>query len=117
MHELGLAKNILDTALEASNATIDTLAGISVEVGSLSSVDIQTLRFCLETVFEQRCGKEGDVCVEFVPARVVCECGHEYCPDEVFEPCPKCGEYKREILEGKDVILESIEVDDEKDKS
>lgn len=117
MHELSLAKGIVKTALDTPGVSRDNLKALSVEVGALSSVDRLSLEFCLLSLCEEMLSGDVSVNVSFVPARVVCECGHEYSPEGLFEPCPKCGGFEREIIAGKDTTLESVEVDDEKDKS
>jgi len=116
MHELSLSESILRTALSAAGSRSDRIRGLTVKVGALSSVSVPTLEFCMGLVLEQE-GMEGvAVRVEKVPARAHCSCGHRYVAEDLFAGCPRCGGFERQIVEGEDVTLESIEVEDGEDQ-
>ena len=116
MHELSLAEAIVRMALDAPPATAGNLRGLTVCVGALSSVSIDTLEFCMGLAIEQRGMQHVKVRIRKVPARVRCACGHECESESLFEGCPECGGFDREGLEGRDVTLESIEVEDGEDQ-
>lgn len=117
MHELSIADDIVRTAVEACPSDTDTLQKLTIHVGQLSSVVIPSLELCLETVLEDRDLNDVEVNIEGVPAQARCECGHRYKPETVFCECPECGSFEREITSGREVLLDSIEVDDGKNQS
>ena len=115
MHELSIAHDIVRTALDACDRGPEKLRALSVRVGQLSSVVIPSLEMCLSAVLEDR-GLEGvDIRIRETPARAECACGEEYEPDSLFSECPNCGGFEREITGGREVVLDSIEVDDGED--
>jgi len=116
MHELGLSEGILRAALATPRVTRRNLRGLTVKVGALSGASVSALEFCLNVVLEDGDMTDVQVRVEEAPARLRCDCGHEYSPPSIFEGCPKCGGFDREVLDGQDVTLESIEVDDGEDQ-
>lgn len=116
MHELVLSESIVRAALENPDARGRTLRALTVKVGALSSVSVPSLEFCVGLVLEQRGIEGAQVRVEAVPARLRCACGHEYASEDMFCGCPRCGGFEREVLDGQDVTLESIEVEDDQDQ-
>jgi len=113
MHELSISESILRTALETPGASETNLRALTVKVGALSSVSTANLAYCMDLVLEQRGIRGVQVRIEKVPALARCRCGHEYSADSIFVGCPLCNGFDREIVEGHDVSLESIEVEDD----
>lgn len=113
MHELALSQDIVRTVLGAVQAEPADIVAIALDVGTLSSVNIDSLEFCMGVILEQE-GVEG-VRVEIteVPARVRCSCGAEYEPKEMFDPCPQCEGFDREVIRGTDLTIRHVEVRDE----
>jgi len=115
MHELALSEQIVQTALGACGHRGDRMTAVAVQVGALSSVSLSALEFCLRTVLDSHGLQHTEAQISWVPARVHCTCGHEYETEDMFAPCPRCGAYTREIIEGSDVIIQHIEVEDGED--
>jgi len=115
MHELALSEQIVRTALRASGARKDSITAIAVQVGALSAVSVSALEFCLRAVLDQHGLKDAEAQIAWVPARVRCECGHCYETEDMFAPCPRCGDYAREVIDGRDVIIQHVEVEDGED--
>ncbi len=115
MHELALSENIVRTALDASGEKRDRITAIGVEVGALSAVNVSSLEFCLRMMLDER-GLEGaEVRITPVPALAQCECGSRYEARDMFSPCPECGGFLREVIAGKDVIIQYVEVENGED--
>ena len=115
MHELSLSESMVSAALATPGVRPEGLRSLNVSVGALSSASPAALSFCLELVLEQR-GLQGvKVNLREVPARVRCRCGDEHCPENLWDPCPKCGGFDREPIEGHDVVLDSVEVENDQD--
>jgi hydrogenase nickel incorporation protein HypA/HybF len=110
MHEYGVALEIAGTARAASGGR--RLTKVNVRVGGLSGVCGESLAMYCDLVFRE--GRDGavDVMLTNVPARFRCSCGTEYSPQKLFDPCPSCGGADRAVIDGKECVLESIEVDD-----
>ena len=115
MHELGIAEDIVRTALQTPGAAPESLRALRVQVGQLSSVVVPSLEMCLSAVLEDRGLQEVQVGITEVPARAECECGESYQPEDLFTECPRCGGFQREFTDGREVVLDSIEVQDGED--
>ncbi len=113
MHELSLSQNIVRTVLNASGAEKNQICAIAIEVGALSAVNVSSLEFCMRLTLQQRGMEKTEVQITSIPARVRCECGLVYEPEDVFAPCPDCGSFERTVLEGTDVNIPYVEVEDE----
>ena len=112
MHELILSENIVRTALSAGSGR-GRITAIAVQVGALSGASVSALEFCLQVALQER-GMEGaELRIRNVPAELECECGNRYVAEQMFSPCPECGGFMRQIIAGKDVTVEYIEVDDD----
>jgi hydrogenase nickel incorporation protein HypA/HybF len=117
MHELALAEQIVQTALNACGERHGRMTAIAVQVGALSSVSPSALEFCMRALLDNRGLTQTQAQISCVPARVRCACGREYETEDMFAPCPDCGDFMREIIEGSDVIIQHVEVEDGEDRA
>ena len=112
MHELALSESIVDAVLSAEQVKGRRLRVLAVEVGALSSVNVDTLEFCLRLVLEQR-GHEGvQTRITSAPALLQCRCGARYQTEDIYTPCPECGGWERDVVSGTDVRVQYVEVDE-----
>jgi len=115
MHELTLSEGIVRTVLATPGVREDRLRAVSLKVGALSGASVGALEFCMGLVLEQKGLGAVAVRIEQVPARVRCACGHDYTTESLFAGCPACGGFARDVVEGRDVTIESAEVEDGED--
>ncbi len=113
MHELALCQDIVRTALDAVEVRSSAVVSIALEVGALSSVNMEALEFCMRIVLDQEGLPHTRVEMTPVPARARCGCGAEYEPEDVFGPCPECEGFDREFIGGTDLTIRHVEVADE----
>lgn len=116
MHEMSIALNIFRIVrekLEELYGDVRPVRKVRVLVGKMSAVVPSALEFCFEmggkgTIFE---GAKLEI-VE-IPLRVRCaDCGKEMILDEPFFFCRMCDSFNLEILSGKELDIDSFEVDD-----
>jgi hydrogenase nickel incorporation protein HypA/HybF len=114
MHEMGIALQIL-SIVQQSMPTDEPLRvkSIHLRVGKLTAIVPGSLKFCMEVVTKDSPAEGAALEFTEVPVRVVCgECFEE---SEINEPpfaCAKCGSGKVEIIAGREMVVESIEVED-----
>ncbi len=113
MHEMSLAQELLERISEKCDNR--PLLKAEFEIGSMSGVVPEAFSFCAETVFKDTFGEEIELVFNTIKAKARCICGNKYAIKEIFDPCPACGEFSREIIEGKDLSVRSIELGDEND--
>jgi len=113
MHEVGIAQNILDIAVEnALSNKAEIINKIHVKIGRLAAVENDALLFAFDAIKEDTMAENALLEIEDIPIKGRCtECGHEDIYDEMFFSCRKCGSYKVELLTGEELNITEIEVD------
>ena len=112
MHELGVAERILSIATAAADANgKGRIVRIRLRVGALAQVDPETLRFACEVLGRGTSAEGSAIEITTVPARLFCPtCGGESERD-LLDPCP-CGALGGQLRTGRDLQVDSIDVDD-----
>ncbi|MCP4215724.1 MAG: hydrogenase maturation nickel metallochaperone HypA [bacterium] len=113
MHELALAQDIVGTIAAQISADLKKLAAINLEVGDLSGVVPESLDFGLRTILKETYDLEVLVNISRVPTIARCVCGQEYEVKQIFESCTSCQSFDRELVSGKDVVINSVEVSED----
>jgi len=87
---------------------------IHLRVGKLTAIVPQSLRFCMEVVTKDTLAEGANLDFTEVPLVVECsECGQE---TEIERPpfkCSACESDQVEIISGREMIVESIEVEED----
>lgn len=119
MHELGIMTGVMEsveTAAREAGAT--RVMRINLTVGVMTEAVEDALRFAFEALAEGTLCEEAELVITMVePVSVCLECGHEYTHDRFHVTCPECGSGFTQLIAGKELRIESIEVDipDEED--
>lgn len=118
MHELAIAQTLCDTALTALDAEANPQHGpirvMRVRLGPLAGVSKEELAFGFDVVTRGTPFDGASLEIEEVPAVVACDdCGAE---SQLAEPepllCPSCGGTNVRVVQGKELMLQSIEMDE-----
>lgn len=112
MHELSLVQEILEIALDtARKHGVDHVSAVEVEVGQASGVVKEAMEFAWEATRKGTLLGAASLVIKSIPLQAVCrKCGRNYQPDELFDPCPECGEVSPEIIAGKELKVVAIEI-------
>jgi hydrogenase nickel incorporation protein HypA/HybF len=114
MHEMGIALQILNIVRQSLPPDEPVrVKAIHLRVGKLTAIVPGSLKFCMEVVTKDT-PAEG-AALEFTEVPVVVVCGECLEESEISEPpfaCKKCGSGKVEIVSGREMVVESIEVED-----
>lgn len=114
MHELGIMSGVLDAAKEAaSDAGAMRLLGVTLRIGEMTEAIEDALVFAFEALTEGDPFTEGaQLEVVMVRPKSRClECGAEFEHDRFSMFCPRCDSFATELLEGRELQIDSIEVD------
>ena len=69
-----------------------------------------------ESASEGTCAEGAQLIITEVPAKAQCRsCDNEYVPEIANYTCPKCLNADAEIIQGKDIILTSMECESEEE--
>jgi len=110
MHELSLSQAIIDRISESMEPG-EKVSEIGLSIGRLSCVSPDSLEFCLEALMTEEDMGTPKIVISRVPARLRCrECGAEFETEDMYTPCPGCGAMAREVLSGRDLVVEYVRV-------
>ena len=110
MHEYSIALTITQTALDTAAGR--KISKVSVSIGALSAVFEDSLRMYLEMLLEEQGSPGVSVVATHVAAKCRCHCGNVYEIVKFGETCSLCDSFTREIIDGKECFVESIEVEE-----
>jgi hydrogenase nickel incorporation protein HypA/HybF len=116
MHEMGIALRIAEIARSAipadrSDAQVEA---VSLKVGRLIAVVPESLRFCFEVITEDTPLAGARLEIEDVP--VIGRCRSCDARSRIDEPpfiCAACGDGRLELVSGRELLVQSIELADE----
>ena len=116
MHELSIASRIVELVGEQVLAAGGgRVAAVTLKIGALSCVHEDALRFSFNLVREGTPLADAELRIVTVPVVIWCTaCGREVTLPGIQKfACPECGAPSGDIRAGRELDLESIELDDE----
>ena len=114
MHEVALAEAVWrQVAAEMERRPQARLIAVNLLVGRWSGADPESLEFALGLLArDSGAGSEAAVRIRTEPLALKCRgCGREFEPPELDLACPDCKSVDVEAVRGKDVYLESLEIE------
>lgn len=113
MHEMSLAEGVLqlveDTARREAASRVKTVV---LEIGQMSSVEPEALRFCFESVTRGSIAQGATLEIVCVPGAGWCMvCAETVEMSELFGACPKCGNYQVQAVSGTEMRVKEIEIE------
>ena len=113
MHELSITQSMLQIVLEqAEKAGADRIERINLNIGELSGFVEESVRFYFDFLAKNTAAEGASLSFNSVPAQVRCRnCNIVFQPGELNWSCPNCAQTSVEIIAGKELLVESIEVD------
>lgn len=116
MHELGIMTGVLDAVIaSARDAGAERVTRVSLSVGEMTEAIEDALVFAFEALRdldEYSLAKDAELEIAMVRPRSRClECGAEYEHDRFHMLCPECGGFATTLLAGRELQIDSIEVD------
>lgn len=113
MHEFAIAQDIVTSLSNNLKENFAKISKINIEVGTFSGIVFDSLSFGLEAVFKENKIEDVKINIAESETTALCECGKKYVVKDIFEFCPACGSPKREISNGTEIIVTSVEVEEE----
>jgi hydrogenase nickel incorporation protein HypA/HybF len=113
MHELSLVAELFVLLEEkAREEKASRINRISLSLGRLSGVVPELLASAFDSYKKGTLASEAELRIDVVPLKVRCRaCGKETPTDEPLFACPTCASADLEILEGRDLILDRVELE------
>lgn len=113
MHEMTLAEQMLQIIEEAAIAQNFTqVKTVWMEVGRLSCVEKEALRFCFSVVVEETVARRAKLEFIDIKGRGLCaQCECEMDINTLYDACPACGSYAIQIIAGNEMRIRELEVE------
>jgi hydrogenase nickel incorporation protein HypA/HybF len=108
VHELSITQSVVDAVCE--RAAGRPVRRITVQVGALTAVVPEAMRFCFELVVEGTPAEGARLDIERCPATVHCrDCGADAVLTDLILLCP-CGSADVQVTAGRELRILSMEV-------
>ncbi len=113
MHELSITESILSITLEkAEQAKATRVSKINLVIGELSGVVDECVDFYFNFISKDTIAAGAVLSIQHPPTQFRCRnCNTIYSPNGQNWTCPNCQEQNSEIVSGRDLYIESIEVE------
>jgi hydrogenase nickel incorporation protein HypA/HybF len=113
MHEMGIAMQIVEIAAASVPPHLkgSRVERVNLQVGKLSAVVPDSLRFCFEVVAKGTPLEGAELHIEELPVTARCRaCRHEWTIEGPAFTCPECASGDLELLSGRELDIRSIEL-------
>lgn len=113
MHEMSLMESVLEIVEdEARKAGASAVKLVRLDIGELSHVEPEAMRFCFEAVVAGTIASGAVLEIVRVPGQGWCiDCSETVALSERFGACPKCGGHKVQMTAGDDMRVAELEVE------
>ena len=112
MHELSVALGIVKIAeQERQKAKAQKVDSIELEIGALSGVELDSLYFVWPIAVKDTSLEKAKYIIDFIKGKAEClECGQSYPIQNLFDSCPTCKGYFKDVVAGKELRVKTLEV-------
>lgn len=113
MHEMSLCESMLQLMEEqAKSQSFSRVKSVWLEIGQLSGVEINALRFGFEVVMRNSLAEGAELHVIDKPGQAWClQCSKNIEISQRFDPCPHCGSHQIQVTGGEEMRIHELEVD------
>lgn len=110
MHELSIVLSIVDSAeAQVAMNAASRVESIELEIGTLAGIEPDALDFAWTAAVPDTVLATAERHIRYVQAKARCAgCGHEFDLGQLFEPCPQCGEYFSDLLQGRELKIKTM---------
>ncbi|MCC4114569.1 hydrogenase maturation nickel metallochaperone HypA [Aromatoleum toluclasticum] len=113
MHEMSLAESVRGIVEDAAAAQgAKRVKTVVLEIGELSAVEAEALRFCLDVVLRDSIADGAALEIDAVPGTGWClACDRSVPLAQRYDACPECGAYQVRPTGGMEMRVKEIEVE------
>lgn len=105
--------NIVEIAEEnARNANASVISEIELDIGTQSGVVLEALEFAMDSAKKGTMLQNAEIKINIIQAMAKCsQCNAEFTVEELYSPCPGCGNPFCDIIEGRELKVKSLKVE------
>jgi hydrogenase nickel incorporation protein HypA/HybF len=108
MHEFGLCEGIVDAIQRRANGR--RVARVRIRVGAMHRVDHEAFKQAFSWAADQTEAQDATVDLMIASVRIVChQCAAETESEDAILVCRSCGAVSFDVVQGNEIVLESIE--------
>ena len=113
MHEMSLCESVLQILeQEALAQGFRRVKTVWLEIGALSGVEPEAMRFCFEVVMQDSLADSAKLEIIAAPGVAWClPCGREVPVKQLYDECPHCGSHQLQIAGGDQMRIKELEVE------
>ncbi len=113
MHEMSLAESVLQIIRESARAqNFRRVRCVVLEIGKLSAVEPDAMRFCFDSVMRGTLAEGADLQIVETPGAGLClACGATLAMQEQYGLCPDCGSPRLQITAGNQMRVKDLAVE------
>ncbi len=113
MHEMSLCESVLQILeSEAGRQGFSRVKAVWLEIGELSSVEIDAMRFSYDVVTRNSLADGSTLEIIRVPGTAWCmQCAQSVNIKQRFDACPDCGSYQLQVTGGEEMRIKELEVE------
>ena len=118
MHEMGIALQIVEIATASIPPDLGPVRveKINLKIGKLAAVVPESLRFCFDVAIKDTPLDGAQLAIEELPVVAKCnDCHEQWTISTPAFRCENCDSGSLEILSGRELDIESIEIAEEDD--
>ncbi|ASG67014.1 putative hydrogenase nickel incorporation protein HypA 2 [Francisella halioticida] len=109
MHEFSLCQSVISIAEKIPKDSSKQIAKVIVKIGTLAGVDIESFEFWFPVATKESILEQAKLEIIHEQAIAKCKvCEYEFELTKLYEQCPSCGSFEKDILKGKNMLVESI---------
>lgn len=118
MHELGIATGVMQSVVDtAKQNNAIYVKSIDVVFGTSSAIIKDALQAAFDALKDldgYNLCKNAKINIKEKESKSIClDCGEEFIHGIGASQCPKCNSYKTEVIEGFDIYIDKIEIEQE----
>ena len=113
MHEISLLESILDLIEEnARNEGYSHVNRVCIEIGELSCVEPEALRFAFDVVMKNSLVEGAKLDILTIHGGAQCRvCAKTFDIDSLYDPCPGCQSFDLAVNRGMETRLKELDVE------
>lgn len=117
MHEYSLVQSLLDQVESIRIAErADRVVSIRINMGEFSGVEPDLFREAFEILIDSTQARGATLDLTTTPLLAECkQCNHRFAVEEYRFECPRCASPKIFVIEGEDMILETVILEQSED--
>ncbi len=117
MHEMSIAQSVFDIVEEEmAKHGVEELKAINLAIGKMAAIVPQHLNICFQMIADNTKLAGTELNVRETPLMYQClACGNSFTSEDMQFQCPECDEENPDLIGGRELTIESMEVADQAD--